>query len=322
MVMWTEFASVFAVFLLSFVSAAAPGVAARFLPSSDFTKTKGFQFFAGCGSGALLSIGLVHSFAEGVEALGYAVDEGGLPEFAWGGVFALVGTLVTLAMEIVVNAVVHEIVKSKDKAAALEDCTKDEDSTPAAGEEGDTPAGEGEESTAEGEEREEDSKEDSKVPQCFGEDLHTFAELYALLVGISFHSVFVGFTLGLSRGDMGLFIAVLVHQLFEGVALGSKVLISGIKSSVHVVLLELMFAVATPIGIVIGLSITTTIEERPVTYAIVHGTFQSFSAGILVYVAILHFIDEELKRPGCAPGVFYSGILLGAAILAIAALWV
>ena len=56
------------VFGVSLGSAAGPGLASRCRGSADFTSTTWFQFVAGCGSGALLSIGLVHSFSEGVES--------------------------------------------------------------------------------------------------------------------------------------------------------------------------------------------------------------------------------------------------------------
>lgn len=68
-----------------------------------------------------------------------------------------------------------------------------------------------------------------------------YTELYVLLFGLSFHSLFVGITLGVSGNDWGLFAAILFHQFFEGLALGARVARAGFKKKIHIWILDIVY---------------------------------------------------------------------------------
>jgi zinc transporter 1/2/3 len=68
-----------------------------------------------------------------------------------------------------------------------------------------------------------------------------YTELYVLLFGLSFHSIFVGIALGISGNDWGLFAAIIFHQFFEGLALGARVARAGFKSKFHIWLLDVVY---------------------------------------------------------------------------------
>ena len=130
-----------------------------------------------------------------------------------------------------------------------------------------------------------------------------YTELYVLLFGLSFHSIFVGIALGVSGNDWGLFAAIIFHQFFEGLALGARVARAGFKSKVHIWLLDIVYpisyffisfpsfsfsyflltsesyAIAIPVGIAIGVGIQSALEGDAFTYNIVNGVFQGLSGG-------------------------------------------
>jgi zinc transporter 1/2/3 len=78
-----------------------------------------------------------------------------------------------------------------------------------------------------------------------------------LEIGIIVHSVLVGVGLGTSTSKCtvtSLFIALVFHQFFEGVALGSC-LVEASYSLMTTVIMACSFAITTPFGIALGLGI-------------------------------------------------------------------
>jgi zinc transporter ZupT len=151
-----------------------------------------------------------------------------------------------------------------------------------------------------------------------------YTEMYSLLFGLTFHSFFVGFALGLESEDLGLLIAILAHQFFEAISLGTRVARAGVKRGWQILLIDLIFSLAAPVGTAIGMGVQSTILDQPKTYDIVQGCFNGFSAGILIYVGILHLMVEEMER--AANNRFhqfltYVGIAAGATMMSILAIW-
>jgi zinc transporter 1/2/3 len=62
---------------------------------------------------------------------------------------------------------------------------------------------------------------------------HLHASIYALEFGVAAHSVVIGMALGTASGEsfLPLMIALIFHQLFEGIALGATVADAGFKTS-------------------------------------------------------------------------------------------
>jgi len=147
-----------------------------------------------------------------------------------------------------------------------------------------------------------------------------------LLFGLSFHSLFVGIALGVLESDWGLFAAIVFHQFFEGMALGARVARANFRNSAHIWILDIVFALAAPVGIAIGLAIRATLADDNTKYAITNGVFQALSAGILIYVSLVHMMKEEMTRPEFAKGgpllyFMYGGFILGTTALSIIGIW-
>ncbi|SGZ58619.1 CIC11C00000000948 [Sungouiella intermedia] len=127
------------------------------------------------------------------------------------------------------------------------------------------------------------SEDDEKRPvQTQSVELETSDKMSVILLeaGIIFHSVLIGVTTVVA-GDsyyITLFIVVLFHQAFEGVALGSRIA-SLTKSNIWFkILMGLAFAITTPIGMAIVIAI---------------GTLDAFSAGVLLWVGLIEMLAHD-----------------------------
>ncbi|KAJ3126433.1 hypothetical protein HK100_010264 [Physocladia obscura] len=100
-----------------------------------------------------------------------------------------------------------------------------------------------------------------------------------LELGILFHSLIIGITLGVSADNafVSLLVAVCFHQMFEGMSLGVLIgklagLSDGVKRG-----LCLMYPLTTPLGIVIGIAIRNSYNENSPTQILVDGVLNSLS---------------------------------------------
>jgi len=97
------------------------------------------------------------------------------------------------------------------------------------------------------------------------------------------------------------------------------------KKKVHVLLFDVAFALAAPIGTAIGIAIQRAVQRDQFTYSITDGTFQALSGGILIYVGLVHMLKEELERKELERKdlrvAIFLGFLLGAATMAIIGIW-
>ncbi|THV91559.1 Zip-domain-containing protein [Aureobasidium pullulans] len=112
--------------------------------------------------------------------------------------------------------------------------------------------------------------------------------------GIIFHSLLIGLTLVVA-GDSGfitLFIVITFHQMFEGLALGSR--ISDLKiRMVEKLLMATAFALVTPIGMAIGIGVLNQFNGNDPSTIIAIGTLDALSAGILIYVGLVEMLAHD-----------------------------
>ncbi|RKO96927.1 hypothetical protein CXG81DRAFT_1242, partial [Caulochytrium protostelioides] len=117
-----------------------------------------------------------------------------------------------------------------------------------------------------------------------------------LEVGIAAHSVIIGISLGVAAGAEArtLLAALCFHQFFEGLALGTALLIAEYKSRTKMLLMALGYALATPLGQAIGMGIHSSYNGNAPTALLVQGIFDALSAGILIYTALVSLIQPML----------------------------
>lgn len=149
-----------------------------------------------------------------------------------------------------------------------------------------------------------------------------------LELGIIVHSVIIGIALGASESPKTikpLVAALTFHQFFEGLGLGGCIAQAKLKTRT-IAIMALFFSLTTPIGIGIGLGITNVYDENSPTALIVEGVFNSASAGILIYMALVDFLAADFMHPRMqGNGKLQLGanisLLLGAGLMSMLAKW-
>lgn len=108
-------------------------------------------------------------------------------------------------------------------------------------------------------------------------------------MGIIFHSILIGITLVVA-GDSSfitLFIVILFHQMFEGLALGSRIAELEKSKMISKLLMAFVYAIITPIGMAIGIGVLSKFNGNDPSTLIALGTLDSFSAGVLIWTGLI-----------------------------------
>ncbi|BDD64157.1 hypothetical protein MPDQ_000573 [Monascus purpureus] len=155
--------------------------------------------------------------------------------------------------------------------------------------------------------------------------------IFILEFGIIFHSVFIGLTLAVSGSEFTtLYIVLVFHQTFEGLGLGSRLATAPWPESKKYTpfLLGLAFGITTPIAIAIGLGVRKSYPPEGRTTLIVNGVFDSISAGILIYTALVELMAHEFmfsssmrNAPLRVVLAAFIMLCLGAALMALLGKW-
>ncbi|CAJ2668422.1 zinc transporter 8-like [Trifolium pratense] len=149
-----------------------------------------------------------------------------------------------------------------------------------------------------------------------------------LELGIIVHSVIIGISVGASESPKTirpLVAALTFHQFFEGMGLGSCITQANFKS-LSITIMGLFFALTTPVGIGIGLGISSVYDENSPTALIVEGVFNAASAGILIYMALVDllaadFMNPRMQKSGRLRLGCNLSLLLGAGCMSLLAKW-
>eukprot|EP01110_Echinostelium_bisporum_P011324 TRINITY_DN5116_c0_g1_i2.p1 TRINITY_DN5116_c0_g1~~TRINITY_DN5116_c0_g1_i2.p1 ORF type:complete len:254 (+),score=100.85 TRINITY_DN5116_c0_g1_i2:824-1585(+) len=157
---------------------------------------------------------------------------------------------------------------------------------------------------------------------------------YLLEFGVTVHSIFIGLTVGVADNDTikALLVAIVFHQLFEGLALGSRVAEANLPGGKFAEIMHIsVFSVSAPLGIAIGVGVISTLNTNGSDFLMVSGTFEAICAGILIYIGaqlLLQDFPEDLETH-CAgkPRAFlrkmgmFAGLWFGVAIMALIGKW-
>lgn len=144
---------------------------------------------------------------------------------------------------------------------------------------------------------------------------------YVLVVVLSLHSILAGLTLGTQDAfPAGLVIlfAILIHKAAAGLALGVSLQGSGITGRRGLQLAGL-FAVMTPIGVLLGLALEGVVVQTYQSY--LDAAVLALAAGTFIYIASLIIIQDEFLRAGSRLAKWLFA-MAGLALTAILAVWI
>jgi len=149
-----------------------------------------------------------------------------------------------------------------------------------------------------------------------------------LELGIAMHSVLIGISLGVGRTACEvrpLLAAITFHQTFEGLALGAC-LIEAEYSACAYAGFGAFYALSTPLGVGLGLAISSTYSPNAPVALAVSGVFDAVSAGILIYMALVDliavdFASKRFRADGRLQAAGFWALGLGAGLLPLLALW-
>ncbi|KAK4765392.1 hypothetical protein SAY86_026482 [Trapa natans] len=152
-----------------------------------------------------------------------------------------------------------------------------------------------------------------------------------LEIGIIFHSVIIGVTMGMSQNQCTikpLVAALAFHQIFEGMGLGGCIAQAGFNFGTTAYMC-FMFAVTTPMGIVLGMIVfsITGYDDSNANTLIMEGLLGSLSSGILIYMALVDLIAVDFfhnKLMGSIPWLkkaSFIALAVGSTSMSILALW-
>ncbi|KAK7199309.1 iron/zinc transporter protein-like protein [Novymonas esmeraldas] len=113
--------------------------------------------------------------------------------------------------------------------------------------------------------------------------------------GVTLHSVFVGLTVGLTTDDelRPLIVALVFHQLFEGMAMGSRLADAEFKGSLDIVL-ALVFSFSAPVGMAAA-AIAVSVSPGAMSgggFATLVGVLDTLCGGILLYLAFTLLLGD------------------------------
>ena len=113
--------------------------------------------------------------------------------------------------------------------------------------------------------------------------------------GVTVHSIFIGLAVGVASDDdlRSLLVALVFHQFFEGVALGSRLAAADFATSLEATM-SFVFTISAPVGIAIGAAIvgTSQLDAGSPTFLLTQGSFDGICGGILLYLGFgLLFVD-------------------------------
>ena len=140
--------------------------------------------------------------------------------------------------------------------------------------------------------------------------------------------IFIGITLGVSSDAdtvRALLIALCFHQGNEGVALGVLFCKAG-YSKLKYILLAAAFVLVTPIGVAIGIGVSSNYNGASKAALGTEGVFDSVSAGILIYNGLCDLIlptfsDEDLPTSWLLQVTGFGALYFGAAMMALIGKW-
>ena len=129
-------------------------------------------------------------------------------------------------------------------------------------------------------------------------DRHSSSRALLLLIALSLHSVFEGLALGLLESNdviISIFSALITHKLVMGFSLGLNLVQSDLSVCSFVGSVTL-FSVSSPIGAAIGI-VLAELYQTPLAQ-LVCGSLQAIACGTFLYVTFFEVLPHEMNSGG------------------------
>ncbi|KAI8379494.1 Zinc/iron permease [Radiomyces spectabilis] len=130
------------------------------------------------------------------------------------------------------------------------------------------------------------------------EDAFKHVGTYILELGIMMHSILIGITLANTGNSefTTLLIALVFHQFFEGMALGTRINELSYQGCLKPVIMGFFYIIMTPIGVAIGIGIHSSFNPGSYSAVLANAILDSLSAGILLYNAYVSLMSMEISH--------------------------
>nr|AYW01690.1 ZIP6 protein [Morus alba] len=320
--------SIFVIFFTSVIGISSPVILARYFqgkPAYD----KAVLIIKCFAAGVILSTSLVHVLPDAFAALSdcHVASRHPWRDFPFAGLVTLIGVVTALLVDVTATSHVelhghgggdgegkYEVVGTKEE---LKETKKLAESRFESAELG----------ASHGHDHDHQESEDQEILVKMKQRLVS----QVLEIGIIFHSVIIGVTMGMSQNQCTirpLVAALAFHQIFEGLGLGGCIAQAGFRLGTTAYMC-FMFAVTTPMGIVLGMILfsATGYDDSNPNALIMEGLLGSFSSGILIYMALVDLIALDFfhnKLMGSASWLkkaSFVALVLGSTSMSILALW-
>ncbi|KAF5821684.1 putative zinc/iron permease [Helianthus annuus] len=317
-----KFISMFVIFFTSVIGISAPVLLARLFHGKPLYD-KAILIIKCFAAGVILSTSLVHVLPDAYDALADCQVSSHHPwkDFPFSGLITLIGVLTALLVDLTATSHVDGYSHGHAHGGGNKETT------------GYTRLGEDEEmkktvveiETVEAEEERRREKEEEMVK------LKQRMVSQVLEIGIIFHSVIIGVTMGMSQNQCTikpLVAALAFHQIFEGMGLGGCIAQAGFKFGTTAYMC-IMFSVTTPMGIALGMilfSMTGYDDSNP-NALIMEGLLGSLSSGILIYMGLVDLIaldffhNKLMSSETWLKKISFVALVLGSTSMSILALW-
>ncbi|KAI8088822.1 Zinc/iron permease [Halteromyces radiatus] len=286
----------------------------------DWILTVG-KFF---GTGVILATAFVHMLPDGFNQFASpCLTEGWLSYGAFAGVFCMLASFALQLLEI--GTVTH--LKNLEKQSK-----KNNDTAPQAGKH-DVESG----STTQQSIISKNSHDHQHLHEHVHtsgllehEDAHRHVATYMLELGIVMHSVLIGLTLATtSQAEFTtLLIALVFHQFFEGIALGTRLVKLNNVGWIKLILMGLLFTLTTPIGSAIGIGIRSSFNANSYSAVLASAILDSLSAGILLYNGYVSLMSAEMNlsdafhnQSAIKKIVCFASLYIGAGLMSLIGEW-
>lgn len=156
-----------------------------------------------------------------------------------------------------------------------------------------------------------------EIVETQGDASGAFAILATVMLSI--HSFFEGAALGIAATlpfAILMLLAILAHKWVEGFSLAVQINKSAFSNRTNIMLFS-AFALMTPIGILTGEIASNALQQCPLLQPI----FSALAAGTFLYLGTLHGLEKATLIKQCCDLHHFYFVILGFAIMAVAAIW-